>query len=82
MFFIIKKTCICYYWYFLNKESKLQPYFCNWFHDTLMTSLRLSNIGILKIHGVDDRYNISGTIKREAIKVMQIIDLTEKIGTL
>ena len=82
MFFIIKKTCICYYWYFLNKESKLQPYFCNWFHDALMTSLRLSNNGILKIYGVDDRYNISGTIKREAIKVMQIIDLTEKIGTL
>ena len=47
-----------------------------------MTSLRLSNNAILKIHGVDDRYNISGTIKREAIKVMQIIDLTEKIGTL
>ena len=65
-------TCICYYWFFLNKES----------HDALMTSLRLSNNAILKIHGVDDRYNISGTIKREAIKVMQIIDLTEKIGTL
>ena len=35
-------------WYFLNKEFTFQPYVCNRYHDSLMMSMNLSDIYILK----------------------------------
>ena len=31
-----KECDICYYWYFLNKLFKFQPYVCNRCHDLLI----------------------------------------------
>ena len=31
-----KECDICYYWYFLNKLFKFQPYVCNRCHDFLI----------------------------------------------
>ena len=47
-----------------------------------MMSMNLSNIAILNIKGADYRCIISGVIKREAINLMQNINLTEKSVTL
>ena len=43
-----KECDICHYWYFLNKEFIFQPYVCNRYHDSLMMSMNLSDIYILK----------------------------------
>ena len=44
------KMCdICHYWYFLNYSLKYQTNFCNRFHDSLMMSMNLSDIAILKV---------------------------------
>ena len=59
-----------------------QPYVCNRCHDLLMMSMNLSNIAILKIKNVDYRCIATGISKREAIKLLQNIDLTEKCGKL
>ena len=73
---------ICRYWYFLNKGFKFQSYVRNRCHDLVIMSMNLSNIAILKIKGSDYCCIISKISKREAINVMQNIDLTEKNRTL
>ena len=50
---------------FLDKGFKFQPYGHNGCHDVLMTSMNLSNIAILHIHGVDYLCIISRIIKSE-----------------
>ena len=67
---------------FLNKVFKFQSNICNRCHDLLMTSMKLSNIAILKIRNADYRFIISGISKSEAIKLLQNIYLTEKSETL
>ena len=43
------KDCdICYYWYFLEKDFKFQPYVCNRCHNLFMMSMNLCDIAILK----------------------------------
>ena len=61
---------------------KLQPNVYNWCHDILMMSMSLSDIAILNIHGADFCSIITGISKTEVIKVIQNINLTEKIGPL
>ena len=47
-----------------------------------MMSMNLSNIVILNIKGSNYHCAISGISKREAIKLLRNIDMTEKSGTL
>ena len=47
-----------------------------------MMSMSLSDIAILNIHGADFCSIITGISKTEVIKVIQNINLTEKIGPL
>ena len=47
-----------------------------------MMSMSLSDIAILNIHGADFCSIITGISKAEVIKVIQNINLTEKIGPL
>ena len=77
-----KECDICLHWYFLSKRFKFQPYVCNKCHDLLMMSMNLSNIVILNIKGSNYHCTISGISKREAIKLLRNIDMTEKSGTL
>ena len=42
-----KECDICYYWYFLNKRFKYEPYVCNRCQDFLLMSTNLRNIVIL-----------------------------------
>ena len=52
-----------YYWYFLNKRFKIQPYIYNRCHDLLMMSMNLTDNAILKIKSVDYRCIVTGIIK-------------------
>ena len=62
-----KKSDICYYWYFLDKGFKFQPNVCNGGHDVLMISIKLSDIAILNIQGVDYRCIINGMRKNKVV---------------
>ena len=73
-----KECDICRYWYFLNKGFKPQPNICNKCRDLLKMSMKLSNITILNIKGLDYCCIISGISKNEAINLMQNADLTKK----
>ena len=44
--------------------------------------MNLCDVAILNNKGADHPFIISGTSKSEALKLMQIIDLTEESGTL
>ena len=59
---------------FFDKGFKFQPDGCNICHDVLMMSMNLSNIAILKIHGI-----VSEISKNEAINLLRNADLTETI---
>ena len=48
-----KECDICHYWYFLNKEFKIQPYTCSRCHNLLIMSLNLKDTAILKIKNAD-----------------------------
>ena len=73
-----KECDICHYWYFVNKNSKLQPNVGKKCHDLLTMSMNLTDIAILNSKSPDYRCIISQTIKNEAINFMQNADLIEK----
>ena len=77
-----QKSVIFFTMLFLHKGFKLQPNVCNGCQDLLMMSMNPSNIAILNIKSADYRCIISIISKSEAINLMQIVDLTEKSGTL
>ena len=62
-----KECNICYYCYFLNEAFKFQIYVCDRCHHLLMTSMKLSDITILKIKTADYRGIIRGISKNGAI---------------
>ena len=64
---------------FFDKGFKFQPDGCNICHDVLMMSMNLSNIAILKIHGIDYCCILSEISKNEAINLLRNADLTETI---
>ena len=69
---------ICHYWYFLNYSFKFQPNVCNICRDLFM-SLNLSNIAILKVENADYCSIITRISKKEAVNLLENIDLTEKV---
>ena len=79
----LSKECdICNYWYFLDKGFKFQLYVCNGYHDLLLMSTSLEDMAFLNICGVDDRCNIYGISKSDAVNFLQNDDLTNKIVIL
>ena len=65
-------------WYFLNKGFTFQSYFHNRCYDSLMLSMKHSDIAILKIKNAHYCCIVSIISKSEAINLMQNFDLTEK----
>ena len=57
--------------------AKCQPNACNRFYDSLMISINLSDIAILKYKGSDYCCIISLISKNKAINLLQNADLTE-----
>ena len=69
--------------FFVRRESdfKFQPNICNESYDSLRTSMNLSDPAILNIKGSNYCCIITRIRKKEAINLMQNIDLTKKSGT-
>ena len=67
---------------FLDKGFTFQLDVCNGCHDVSMMSMNLSDIAILNIKVAAYGCIIGGISKREAIKLMQNTNLSEKSGTL
>ena len=67
----------CHYWFFLNKGFKFQPNICNRGHDLLNMSRSLNNFAILNMKSANYCWVFGSISKREAINLMQNIDLTE-----
>ena len=64
-----KECDIFRYWYFFDTGFIIQPYACNDYHDVLTKSMNLSNIAIIKNHGVDYGCVITGISKSEAVNL-------------
>ena len=71
---------ICHYLYFLNNSFKFQPNVCNKYNDLLMMSININYIAILNIKDSDFFFFFSLISKNEPLKLMQNVDLTEKIN--
>ena len=71
-----KEFDIFHHWYFLDKDFKFQPNFCNGCHDLSMMSMNYYDIAILNIISVNYCCIISGISKSEAINLIQNTDLT------
>ena len=67
---------------FLDKEIKFKPYIGTGYHDLLVTSVKISDIAILKLRSFDYRCIIAKISKHQAINLTQNIDLSQKSETL
>ena len=77
------KECeICYYWYFLNKCFKYEPYLCNDFHDLMQKAMNFNDVAIVSIKGSDYRIHFCHMSKDDAISIMNNSSLNEKTGLL
>ena len=50
-----KECDICRYWYFLDKNFKYEPYFCNGCHDLMQKAMSCKEVAIVSIKGSDYR---------------------------
>ena len=74
-----KECHIFYYWYFLKCSFNFQPNVCNRGRYLLMMSINLNDIAISNLKNSDYCCIISSIIKNEAIKLLQNVNLTEKV---
>ena len=51
-----KRSIVCHYCYFSVKWFKFQPNVCNGCYNVLMMFMKLNDIAILNIRGVESRY--------------------------
>ena len=58
------------------------PDVCNGCHDVVTMSIRLNDIAILNIRGVDYHCIINGISRRGTVNLLQNADLNEKSVTL
>ena len=48
-----KECGICHYWYFLDKNFKYEPYFCNGCHDLMQKAMEFNDVAVVSIKGSD-----------------------------
>ena len=76
-----KKSGICYYWYFLDKSLKREPYLCNGVHNLMKYAMNFNNVTIVFVKGSDYRICFWYTSKYDAINITKNCDLNEKSGS-
>ena len=77
-----KQFDICHYWYFLDKNFKYEPYFCNGCHDLMQKTMNCNDVAIVSIKGNDYRIHFWYMSKDDAISIMNNSDLSEKTESL
>ena len=73
-----KECNICYYWYFLCKRFKYEPYLCNVCHDLMKKAMNFNDVTIAFVKGSDYRIHFWYMTKDDAINMMKNSNLSEK----
>ena len=47
-----KESYICYYWYFLGKAFKYEPYFYNCYCDLIQKAMNFNDVAIASVKGI------------------------------
>ena len=77
-----KKCGICHYCFFLDKNFKYEPYFCNGSHDLMRKAMNFNDVAVVSSKRNDYRIHFWYTSKIDAISIMNNFRLNEKIGAL
>ena len=77
-----KECMFCHYWYYLDKDFTYGPYICDGCYNIMQKSIDLKNIAIAHIKKSVYRIYFSDMTKREAKKLMDNSNLTDKKGVL
>ena len=77
------KECeIRYYWYFLDKNFKFEPYLCNCCYDLTQKAVSFNDVAIVSIKGNGYSIHFWYMSKDDAISIMNNSNLDEKTGSL
>ena len=73
-----KECNICYYWYFLGKRFKYEPYLCNVCHDLMKKAMNFNDVTIASVKGSDYTIHFRYMIKEDAMNMMRNSNLRGK----
>ena len=76
------KSKECHYWYFLDKDFSYGPYLCDGCYNIMQKSVNLKNIAIVHVRESAYRIYFLGMSKREAKKLINNSNLSDKKGIL
>ena len=74
-----KKSMLCHYWYFLDKNFNYGPYLCNGCYNIMQKSINFKNIAIVHVRESAYRIYFLGISKHEAKKLMNNTNLSDKM---
>ena len=77
-----KKSMLCHYWYFLDKNFSYGPYLCDRCYNIVQKNNKFKNIAIVHVKGSVYRIYFLYISKREAKKLMTNSNLIDKKGVL
>ena len=80
---LVSKECYLYgFWYFIDKNFKFQPYYCDGCSDMNMKAVRFNNLAVEYIKDNAYRINFAFMTKNDAINKMNNANLKDKRGVL
>ena len=80
---LISKECwLCGFWYFIDKNFKLEQYYCDGCHDMNMKAISFKNLAVVYVKGNAYRINFAFMTKDDAINKMNNANLKDKRGVL
>ena len=77
-----KECMLCHYWYFLDNSFSYGPYLCDGCYNILQKSINFKNIAIVHVRESAYRIYFLYMSKREAKKLMNSSNLSDKKGIL
>ena len=77
-----KGYMLCHYWYFLSKNFSYGPYLCDGCYSIMQKSNKFKNIAIVHVKKSTYRIYFLYMSKREAKKLMNSSNLSDKQGVL
>ena len=77
-----RECWLCHYWYFLDKNSNYQKYYCDGCYDISMKTISIDNLSIVYSKGNAYRTHFWNMSKDDAINIMHNSNLNDKKGVL
>ena len=77
-----KECMLCYHWYFLYKNFSYEPYLCDRCYSIIQKCNKFKNIAIVHVKKSAYRIYFLYMSKREAKKLMDNSNLSDKKGFL